>query len=77
MGVILLIALLVASPAFEPTVREILRDTPTAANWRAYAKVLRESAALRAMQDIGAQLTEAVDAADARQSRKTLTPAPP
>ena len=62
------------SPAFEPTVREILRDTPTAANWRAYAKVLRESAALRAMQDIGAQLAEAVDAADARRILASAEP---
>lgn len=62
------------SPGFEPTVREILRDTPTAANWRAYAKVLRESAALRAMQDIGAQLAEAVDAADARRILASAEP---
>lgn len=62
------------SPAFEPTVREILRDTPTAANWRAYAKVLRESAALRAIQDIGAQLAEAVDAADARRILASAEP---
>lgn len=62
------------SPGFEPTVREILRDTPTAANWRAYAKVLRESAALRAMQDIGAQLAGAVDAADARRILASAEP---
>ena len=62
------------SPAFEPTVREILRDTPTAANWRAYAKVLRESAALRAMQDIGAQLAGAVDADDARRILASAEP---
>ena len=62
------------SPSYEPTVREILRDTPTAANWRAYAKVLRESAALRAMQDIGAQLAEAVDAADARRILSSAEP---
>lgn len=62
------------SPAFEVTVREILRDTPTAANWRAYARVLRESAALRAMQDIGAQLAEAVDAADARRILASAEP---
>lgn len=62
------------SPAFEVTVREILRDTPTAANWRAYAKVLREGAALRAMQDIGAQLAGAVDAADARRILASAEP---
>lgn len=62
------------SPGFETTVREILRDTPTAANWRAYAKVLRESAALRAMQDIGAQLAGAVDAADARRILASAEP---
>lgn len=62
------------SPGFEVTVREILRDTPTAANWRAYAKVLREGAALRAMQDIGAQLAEAVDAADARRILASAEP---
>lgn len=62
------------SPGFEPMVREILRDTPTAANWRAYAKVLRESAALRAMQDIGAQLAGAVDAADARRILASAEP---
>ena len=62
------------SPGYEATVREILRDTPTAANWRAYAKVLRESAALRAMQDIGAQLAEAVDAADARRILASAEP---
>lgn len=62
------------SPGYEATVREILRDTPTAANWRAYARVLRESAALRAMQDIGAQLAEAVDAADARRILASAEP---
>ena len=62
------------SPGYEATVREILRDTPTAANWRAYAKVLRESAALRAMQDIGAQLAEAVDVSATRSTGSTGRP---
>ena len=62
------------SPAYEPTIREILRDTPTAANWRAYARVLRESAALRRMQDLGTELSSAVDIADARRILSEAAP---
>ena len=60
--------------AYKETVRAAMDLTPTAANWRAYAKVLRESAALRRMQDIGAKLTEAVDAADARRILASAEP---
>lgn len=60
--------------AYKDTVRSAMELTPTAANWRAYAKVLRESAALRAMQDIGAKLAEAVDAADARRILASAEP---
>ena len=60
--------------AYEPTVREAIRLTPTAANWRAYARVLHESAALRRMQDIGAELAEAVDIADARRILASAEP---
>ena len=60
--------------AYRETVRTAINLTPTAANWRAYAKVLRESAALRAMQDIGAQLAGAVDAADARRILASAEP---
>lgn len=60
--------------AYKDTVRAAMDLTPTAANWRAYAKVLRESAALRAMQDIGTKLTEAVDAADARRILASAEP---
>ena len=54
------------SPAYDGLLREILRDTPTAANWKAYAKALREGAALRRAQALGANLQEAVNAEDAR-----------
>lgn len=60
--------------AYRKTVADAMKLTPTAANWRAYAKVLRESAALRRMQDIGAQLAEAVDAADARRILASAEP---
>ena len=60
--------------AYRETVRTAINLTPTAATWRAYAKVLRESAALRAMQDIGAQLAGAVDAADARRMLASAEP---
>ena len=60
--------------AYKDTVRAAMNLTPTAANWRAYAKVLRESAALRRMQEIGAQLAEAVDLADARRILASAEP---
>lgn len=60
--------------AYKETVRAAMELTPTAANWRAYAKVLRESAALRRMQEIGAKLAEAVDAADARRILASAEP---
>ena len=60
--------------AYRETVRDAMKLTPTAANWRAYARVLRESAALRRMQDLGSALAEAVDLAEAR---RILTAAEP
>lgn len=53
--------------SYDRIVREVIQDTPTAANWRAYAKALREGAQLRRLQEIGVQLTGAVNAEDARQ----------
>ena len=53
--------------AYAPLLRQYMAATPTCANVAAHCQVVREQAALRRLRDVGAQLADAVDAAEARR----------
>ena len=55
-------------PAYRDTIRELIEQTPTAANVRAYIKICKDQSRLRLLQQIGMDMTSAVTLDEARES---------
>lgn len=56
----------------EPHLLAIIESTPTSANWREYAEVMHQQAALAKIRDIAAELTGAVNVDDCREKIAAL-----
>ena len=57
-----------AGEGYEELIREAMAATPTTANWREYAGIVRENAQLREIQSCALRMLHATTAEDARQS---------
>ena len=53
-------------------VSQLANNTPSAANVRAYADIVREKSILRSLIDVGAQITSSAFSADGRESKSLL-----
>ena len=58
---------------YEPWMLELMETTPTSANWREYAGIMRDQAALSRIKDIAAALNEAQDLDACRDKIATLS----
>lgn len=57
-----------AGPAYEAMIRETMRLTPTAANWKAYARDMREDRQLSELQEHAAAILSAQSVEEAREN---------
>lgn len=57
-----------AGEGYESLIREAMAATPTTANWREYAEIVRDNAQLREIQSVALRMLEAGDAEQARSS---------
>ena len=58
--------------AYRPLLVQIMADTPTAANWEAYADVMREQARLARIKDAAAKMLDAATLDEARAAVETV-----
>ena len=59
--------------AYRPLLVQIMADTPTAANWEAYADVMREQARLARIKDAAAKMLDAATLDEARAAVETAS----
>lgn len=59
--------------AYRPLLVQIMADTPTAANWEAYADVMREQARLARIKDAAAKMMDAATLDEARAAVETAS----
>ena len=59
--------------AYEPLIRDILRNTPTAANWEEYVNIVRDAVQLGKLQTAAMRIVSAVDIDEARSSAEQLS----